>query len=44
MKRSMDYGTSPSSVVVCDFNNDIKLDFAVLNESTDSLQIMLQTC
>jgi hypothetical protein len=44
MKRSMDYGTSPSSVIVCDFNNDMKLDFAVLNEGTDSLQIMLQTC
>jgi hypothetical protein len=44
MKLSMNYGSLPSSLVVCDFNNDMKLDFAVVNEGTDSLQIMLQTC
>jgi hypothetical protein len=31
-------------VVVGDFNNDTKLDFAVVKEGTDSLTILLQTC
>jgi hypothetical protein len=38
------YGALPFFVVVGDFNNDTKLDFAVANYGTDSLQIMLQTC
>jgi hypothetical protein len=41
---SMGYGSLPFSVVVGDFNDDRKLDFAVLNEGTDSLKILLQTC
>jgi len=44
VKFSMDYESLPSSVVVDDFNNDRKLDFAVVNEGTDSLKIILQTC
>jgi hypothetical protein len=44
VKFSMGYGSLPSSVVVGDFNNDRKLDFAVVNEGTDSLKILLQTC
>jgi hypothetical protein len=38
------YGSYPFSVLVGDFNNDRKLDFAVANNGTDSLQIFLQTC
>ena len=38
------YGSHPFSVLVGDFNNDRKLDFAVANNGTDSLQIFLQTC
>ncbi|CAF0763731.1 unnamed protein product [Adineta steineri] len=38
------YGSHPSSVVVGDFNNDKKPDFAVINNGTDSLDIYLQTC
>ncbi|CAF4205255.1 unnamed protein product, partial [Rotaria sp. Silwood2] len=41
---SVNYGSHPSSVVVGDFNNDKKLDFAVANDDTDSLSIMLQSC
>ncbi len=44
IKFSLDYGSSPFSVVVGDFNSDTKLDFAVLNEDSDSLEILLQTC
>ncbi|CAF1150895.1 unnamed protein product [Adineta steineri] len=38
------YGSFPFSVVVGDFNNDTKLDFAVANYGTDNLKILLQTC
>jgi hypothetical protein len=34
----------PQFVAVGDFNNDKKLDFATINEGTDSLQILLRTC
>jgi hypothetical protein len=44
MLVSMDYKSDPFSVVVGDFNNDRKLDFAVANNGTDSLIILLQTC
>jgi hypothetical protein len=44
VKISMDYGSLPFSVIVSAFNNDRKLDFAVLNEGTDSLKILLQAC
>jgi hypothetical protein len=40
----MDYGSLPFSVVVGDFNNDRKLDFAIANNGTDNLKILLQTC
>jgi hypothetical protein len=40
----MGYGSNPFSVLVGDFNNDIKLDLAVANAGTDSLSILLQTC
>jgi hypothetical protein len=40
----LEYGSHPFSVLVGDFNNDRKLDFAVANSGTDSLQIFLQTC
>jgi hypothetical protein len=39
-----EYGSHPFAVVVGDFNNDKKLDFAVANNGTDSLNILLQTC
>jgi hypothetical protein len=41
---SMNYGSGPFSVVIGDFNNDRKLDFAVANDGTDSLTILLQIC
>jgi hypothetical protein len=44
MLLSMGYGSHPFSVVVGDFNNDRKLDFAVANNGTDSLSILLQAC
>jgi hypothetical protein len=44
MLVSMNYGSRPFSVVVGDFNNDRKLDLAVANNGTDSLNILLQTC
>jgi hypothetical protein len=44
MKISLDYGSLPFFLVIGDFNNDRKMDFGVLNEGTDSLQIRLQTC
>jgi hypothetical protein len=37
-------GSYSISVAVGDFNNDRKLDFAVINNGTDSLKILLQTC
>jgi hypothetical protein len=40
----MEYGARPFAVVVGDFNNDRKLDFAVANNGTDNLNIFLQTC
>ncbi|CAF5107560.1 unnamed protein product [Rotaria sp. Silwood1] len=40
----LDYGSNPFSIVVGDFNNDRKLDIAVANSGTDSLNILLQTC
>jgi hypothetical protein len=39
-----EYGSHPFSVLVGDFNNDRKLDFAAANNGTDSLSIFLQTC
>ena len=44
IRISMEYGSHPFSVLVGDFNSDGKLDFAVANSGTDSLQILLQTC
>jgi hypothetical protein len=41
---SLEYGSYPFMVLVGDFNNDRKLDLAVANNGTDSLQILLQTC
>jgi hypothetical protein len=41
---SLSYASGPFSVVVGDFNNDRKPDFAVANDGTDSLSILLQTC
>ena len=38
------YGSHPFFVVIGDFNNDGKADFAVANNGTDSLNILLQTC
>jgi hypothetical protein len=38
------YGSHPFMVVVGDFNKDAKLDFAVANNGTDSLDIFLQSC
>ncbi|CAF1334884.1 unnamed protein product [Adineta ricciae] len=40
----MEYGSHPFSVVTGDFNNDKKVDFAVGNNGTDSLTILLRTC
>ncbi|CAF1400696.1 unnamed protein product [Rotaria sordida] len=40
----LDYGSNPFAIVVGDFNNDRKLDIAVANNGTDSLNILLQTC
>jgi hypothetical protein len=41
---SLEYGSQPFSVVIGDFNSDKKMDFAVANNGTDSLNILLQTC
>ena len=40
----LEYRSHPFSVVVGDFNNDRKLDFAVANNGADSLEVFLQTC
>ncbi|CAF3774148.1 unnamed protein product [Rotaria socialis] len=40
----MGYGSNPFCVLIGDFNDDRKLDFAVANEGTDSLSMFLQTC
>ena len=42
--QPLGYGARPFSVLIGDFNNDRKLDFAVANGGTDSLSILLQTC
>ncbi|CAF4756631.1 unnamed protein product [Rotaria sp. Silwood1] len=41
---SMSYGSRPFAIVVGDFNNDTKLDYAVAKDETDNLNIFLQTC
>jgi hypothetical protein len=41
---SIGYGYLPFSIVVGDFNNDRKPDFAVGNQGTDNLNVFLQTC
>jgi hypothetical protein len=41
---TMKYASHPFFLVVGDFNNDRKVDFAVANSGTDSMQIVLQTC
>ncbi|CAF3221632.1 unnamed protein product [Rotaria sp. Silwood2] len=41
---SLDYGSNPFFVVTGDFNNDRKVDLAVANDGTDSLNILLQSC
>ncbi|CAF4367094.1 unnamed protein product, partial [Adineta steineri] len=38
------FGSSPISLAVVDLNNDKQLDFAVVNEGTDNLKILLETC
>ena len=38
------YNSHPFLVLIADFNDDRKLDFAVANNGSDSLQIFLQTC
>lgn len=44
LKFPLEYGSLPFSCIVGDFNKDTKLDFAVVNEASDNLQIYLQTC
>jgi hypothetical protein len=41
---SMKYGSRPFAVVAGDFNSNRRLNFAVVDNSTDSLIIFLQTC
>ncbi|CAF4085520.1 unnamed protein product [Adineta steineri] len=41
---TLGFGSSPISLAVADFNNDKQLDFAVVNEGTDNLKILLETC
>jgi hypothetical protein len=41
---ALEYNSHPFLVVVADFNNDRKLDFAVANNASDSLQFFLQAC
>ena len=40
----LDYRSHPIAIAAGDFNEDKKLDFAIVNEGTDSLKILLQTC
>lgn len=40
----LEYGSNPFSTVFGDFNGDGKLDMAVVNNGSDSLSILLQTC
>ncbi|CAF3790965.1 unnamed protein product [Rotaria sp. Silwood1] len=40
----LEYRSHPFSIVIGDFNNDRKLDVAIANNGTDSLNILLQTC
>ncbi|CAF3431472.1 unnamed protein product, partial [Rotaria socialis] len=40
----MGYSSNPFCVLIGDFNDDRKLDFAVVNQGTDSLSMFLQTC
>ncbi|CAF5195510.1 unnamed protein product, partial [Rotaria magnacalcarata] len=42
--KAMGYGSNPFCVLIGDFNDDRKLDFAVANKGTDSLSMFLQTC
>ncbi len=46
MTKACSYLTdsAPESVGVGDFNNDRKIDFAVVNEGTDNLKVLLETC
>jgi hypothetical protein len=37
------YGSLPFSVLAADFDNDKRLDFAVVNKGTNNLEVMLQT-
>ena len=41
---ALEYGSQPFSLVEGDFNSDHKLDFAIANAGSDSLDILLQTC
>lgn len=41
---SFDYGSHPLLVSIGDFNQDELLDFVVVNEGTDNLKLLLQTC
>ncbi|CAF4171455.1 unnamed protein product, partial [Adineta steineri] len=41
---TLGFGSSPISLAVADLNNDKQLDFAVVNEGTDNLKILLETC
>ena len=40
----LEYDARPLSAIIGDFNNDHKLDMAVLNNGADSLNIFLRTC
>ena len=40
----LEYGSQPFSVVTGDFNSDKKIDIAVANNGSDSLNIFFQTC
>ena len=38
------YNSHPFLIVAGDFNKDRKMDFALINEGADNLQIFLQKC
>ena len=40
----LDYNSHPIAIIKGDFNKEKKLDFVVINEGTDTLKILLQTC